>query len=124
MWLPLAHPLLGTWPATPACALTGNRTSNPLLCSEALNPLSHTSQGKKETFETNGKSECVVDYIILNQYLYCDLITTLSRQRTHFLIHTEVFRGKGALCLRLMVKCLTKIKCVCACVMYGKRNIK
>ena len=23
-WLPLAHPQLGTWPATQACALTGN----------------------------------------------------------------------------------------------------
>ena len=24
VWLPLAHPLLGTWPATRACALTRN----------------------------------------------------------------------------------------------------
>ena len=24
VWLPLARPLLGTWPATQACALTGN----------------------------------------------------------------------------------------------------
>ena len=24
MWLPLECPLLGTWPATQACALTGN----------------------------------------------------------------------------------------------------
>ena len=24
VWFPLAHPLLGTWPATQACALTGN----------------------------------------------------------------------------------------------------
>ena len=23
-WLPLMHPQLGTWPATQACALTGN----------------------------------------------------------------------------------------------------
>ena len=23
-WLPLTRPLLGTWPATQACALTGN----------------------------------------------------------------------------------------------------
>ena len=28
--LPLACPLLGTWPATQACALTENRTSDPL----------------------------------------------------------------------------------------------
>ena len=39
------RPLLGTWPTTQACALTGNRTSYPLVCSLALNPLSHTSQG-------------------------------------------------------------------------------
>ena len=29
VWLPLIHPLLGTWPATQACALIGNWTSNP-----------------------------------------------------------------------------------------------
>ena len=32
MWLPLVHPLLGTWPATQACVLTRNWTSNPLVC--------------------------------------------------------------------------------------------
>ena len=42
---PLTHPLLGTWPATRACALTGNQTSNLLVCRPPLNPLSHTSQG-------------------------------------------------------------------------------
>ena len=41
----LVHPLLGTWPATQACALAGNRTNDPLFCRPALNPLSHTSQG-------------------------------------------------------------------------------
>ena len=45
MWLPLAYPLLGTWPTTQACALTGNQTSDPLLHRPVLNPLSHTSQG-------------------------------------------------------------------------------
>ena len=45
VWLPLAYPLLGAWPATQACALAGNRTSNPLVCRLALNPVSHTSQG-------------------------------------------------------------------------------
>ena len=42
VWLPLKCPLLGTWPATQACALTGNGT---LLHRPALNPLSHSSQG-------------------------------------------------------------------------------
>ena len=45
MWLPLTRPLLGTWPATEACALTGNRSSDPLVHRPVLNPLSHTSQG-------------------------------------------------------------------------------
>ena len=30
--LPLEFPLLGTWPTTQACALTGNQTNNPLVC--------------------------------------------------------------------------------------------
>ena len=41
----LICPLLGTWPATQACALTGNRTSGPLVHRSALSPLGHTSQG-------------------------------------------------------------------------------
>ena len=47
VWVLLTHPLLGTWPATQACALTGNRTRNPLLHKPALNPLSHSSHGRK-----------------------------------------------------------------------------
>ena len=38
-------PKLGTWPITQACALTGNRTSDPLVHRPELNPLRHTSQG-------------------------------------------------------------------------------
>ena len=45
VWLPLVHPPLGTWPATQACVLTGNRTADPLVQKLAFNPLSHTSQG-------------------------------------------------------------------------------
>ena len=45
VWLPLKCPLLGTWPATQACALTGNRNSDPLVHSLALISLSHTSPG-------------------------------------------------------------------------------
>ena len=46
VWLSLVHPVLGTWPATQACALTGNQTGNPLVCWPVLNPLSPTSQGR------------------------------------------------------------------------------
>ena len=31
VWLPLTWPPLGTWPATQACAVTGNQTGNPLV---------------------------------------------------------------------------------------------
>ena len=44
VWLLLELPLLGTWPATQACALTGNRTGDPLVCRRMLNPLSYTNQ--------------------------------------------------------------------------------
>ena len=37
---PLTHPLVGTWPAMQACALTGNRTSDLSVCRQALNPVS------------------------------------------------------------------------------------
>ena len=43
--LPLARPMLVTWPSTQACALTGNQTLDPLVHRLVLNPLSHTSQG-------------------------------------------------------------------------------
>ena len=42
VWLPLARPLLGTWPTTQACALTRNHTSDPLVPRLALSPLRHT----------------------------------------------------------------------------------
>ena len=45
VWLPLACPLLGTWPATQAYSLTGNRTGDPVVHRPILNPLSLTSQG-------------------------------------------------------------------------------
>ena len=47
VWLPLTRPLLGTWPTTQSCALTGNWTSDPLVCRPALNPLSYTSRAGK-----------------------------------------------------------------------------
>ena len=47
VWLPLAHPLLGTWPTTQTWALTGNQTGDSLVHRSALNPLSRTSQGHK-----------------------------------------------------------------------------
>ena len=45
VWLPSVSPQLGTWLTTQTCALTGNRTRDPLVHRPALNPLSHTSEG-------------------------------------------------------------------------------
>ena len=50
VWLPLVRPLLGTWPTTEACALTGNQTGDALVHRPVLSPLSHTSQGRKHSF--------------------------------------------------------------------------
>ena len=50
VWLPLPGPQLGTWPATQACAQTGNQTCDPLVHRPALNPLSRTSQGRRSIF--------------------------------------------------------------------------
>ena len=55
--LPLTHPLLGTWPTTQACALTGNRTTDPLVCRPALNLLSHTSQDSSYCFDNRQNHE-------------------------------------------------------------------
>ena len=44
--VPCVCPQPGMWPSTQACALTGNRTSNPLVLRPELDPLSHTSQGR------------------------------------------------------------------------------
>ena len=45
MWLSLARPLVGTWPATQACALTGNRTRERVSQASAHSAGPRTSQG-------------------------------------------------------------------------------
>ena len=52
------RPLLGTWPTTQACALTGNGTGNPLVSRLALSPLSHASQDCYLTFGHSRPSGC------------------------------------------------------------------
>ena len=47
MWERYTHPQLGNWPTTQAGALTGNQPGNLSVCRLVLNPLSHSSQGKK-----------------------------------------------------------------------------
>ena len=50
VWWPLTWPQLGTWPATQACALTGNQTDDLLVHRPMFNPLSYNSQGRMCAF--------------------------------------------------------------------------
>ena len=76
VWLPLTCHLLGTWPATQACALTGNGTSHPLVHRPALYAVSHTSQGCRCIFKVYANS--VLYYITYNILLACFKITSLG----------------------------------------------
>ena len=53
VWLPLTCPLLGTWPATQACALTGNWISDSFVSRLALNPLSTPARALRIFFNTS-----------------------------------------------------------------------
>ena len=66
VWLSLTCPQLGTWPATQACALTGN----PLICRPTvLNPLSYTRQGNL--------------FIFLKYFIYLFLERGEGREEKH-----------------------------------------
>ena len=48
----LHDPQLRTWPATQTCALTGNQTSDFLVCRTTPNLLGYTSLGEINSFFT------------------------------------------------------------------------
>ena len=75
--LPLARPLLGTWPTTQAYALTGNRTSDLSVRRPALNPLSHSSQGSP--------------HVLVYAFLCVSLHICLSRCLCLGVSHVSVF---------------------------------
>ena len=97
VWLPLAHPLLGTRTTTQACALTGNRTSSPrnwtsnsLVHRPALNSLSHTSQGwflTREMTWTGKLKKWKVDYS--RKIKRWNKVTNLEIVNRNKLIYTE-----------------------------------
>ena len=74
VWLCLVCPLMGTWPATQTCVLTGNRASYPLVCRPVLNPLSHTSQGNLQIF---------------NLWLSFHALNTVSQQKVLILLKSH-----------------------------------
>ena len=91
MWLLLMHLLLGTWPATQACALTGNQTGDPLVCRPALNSLNHTSQGCLalfiHVFPTRSCASFIIAFLVpstvpgTQQALKACLIGTMMQKR-------------------------------------------
>ena len=91
VWLPLARPLLGTWPATQASALTGNRTSSPLVSRPALNSLSHTSRFKlciKQIFKSSSDNLIIIICLILISYkVKTKVFSSSSSTITGFLLH-------------------------------------
>ena len=68
VWLPLACPQLGTQSRNQASALTGNRTSNPLVHRLVLNLLSHTSQGLYNLIVV-----MILHYICVSKSSHCTL---------------------------------------------------
>ena len=90
MWWPLARPLLGSWPATQACALTGNRTRDPLVHRLALNPL---SQGSSLTCIFNPSDHFELN--VLKLLIFC--LFSLPRKLGVFmragLLRTELSAG-------------------------------
>ena len=75
---PLTHPHESP---TQACALTGNWTSDPLLCRTVLNPLSHTSQGILTIFK------CRVQFNSIKYPHVVGLPSPPSTSRTFFFFY-------------------------------------
>ena len=79
VWSPLERTPPRIWPATQACALPRNRTSDPLVCSPALNPLSHTIQSWTLKLHFQMQSN-LSDKVDLAEYLGKILDTLASTQ--------------------------------------------
>ena len=76
-WSSLMHTKLGTSPATQACALTGNQTSDPLVRRLVLNPLRHITQGpilylfNYLSVRTHGYLLYFIGFNLTYYYLFC-----------------------------------------------------
>ena len=75
VWLPLVCPQLGIWPATQACALTGDQTSHPLVHRPMLNPLSYTSQGLNSLISYLLKHHCKEQR--LSNIIFCNVLNII-----------------------------------------------
>ena len=81
VWLPLLRPPLRTWPATQACALTGNWTTDLWVLRPVLYPLSHTSQSTTDFFL------CIGIVLWLCWIYLLNIFTSSSLQK--WILHTE-----------------------------------
>ena len=121
MWLPLILLVLGTWPATQACALTGNRTGDPLVSRSTLNPLSHTSRGRVYVFNLYKKWTFHVDKMYL---VPSSLITLCCYFR--FLLFTLFCLLSLIFCLRSKRKKQVPLKTQEGghpCLVWGARSV-
>ena len=95
MCLPLARPLLGSWPATQACVLTGNRTRDPLLCRLGTQSTQPHQQGlRSSTSKTRFISGHFKNKIFLNRekigiYLKYPLFLIFRRILSKILLDKE-----------------------------------
>ena len=72
--LPLAQPPLGTWPATQACALTGNQTGDLSVHRLVLNTLSHMSQGSRSIKSKYVNRRLVEGGFLLRTMICCGVL--------------------------------------------------
>ena len=101
-WLPLVCPILGTQPPTQECALTGNRTRDPLFRRPVLNPLSHTSQGLLHIFFINKMAKTVF-YCEAQTYLFITLNS--PENQIDLYIHLSIYLPityRSSICLLII----------------------
>ena len=92
--LPLMYPLLGTWPSTQECALTGNWTRDPVVHRLVLNPLSHTSQAFLYVLWVESLNifvvNCLVKYVcIVNSFGKEKQILLLEKRTDSFTVQNN-----------------------------------
>ena len=99
VWLLLTCFPLGTLPSTQACALTGNRTSDPLVHRLPFSPLSHTSQGFSVSFISHHSFPCTLCVSNLQGFKSLPFPTVLYRFYELLSIHLQNFKYSASFML-------------------------
>ena len=83
VWLPLMHPLLGTWPTTQACALAGNWTADPSIHRPSLNHWATPAREDPLLFSSRSVAAYLSACICLEwTWVWCEAGETVH---THFI---------------------------------------